>query len=87
MLAQRTISGKELKDGRWLFLDFPPIPESEGRRYTIVVEPVGKVRGMLHLFYSPRDLCPNSRRLTGEGDLRFASYHVGDPPPLQEPSP
>ncbi len=87
VLAQRTISGKELKDGRWLFLDFPPIPESEGRRYTIVVEPVGKVRGMLHLFYSPRDLCPNSRRLTGEGDLRFASYHVGDPPPLQEPSP
>jgi hypothetical protein len=76
LIASRTFTGEEIPDGRYLFLDFPPIKDSCDRAYMIRVEPVGEIRGSVRLFYSARDVCPQSARLTGGGDLRFATYHA-----------
>ncbi|MBN1426466.1 hypothetical protein JXA88_18105 [Candidatus Fermentibacteria bacterium] len=76
LVASRTISGAEIRDGRYLFLDFPAIPDSRGRSYMIRVEASGMVRGRLQLFYSLEGDCPHGARIPGRGNLRFATYHL-----------
>jgi hypothetical protein len=75
-VASREFDGSEIRDGRFLYLDFPPVHLSRDREYVIRVEPQGPIAGELSLFCSTRDVCPGTSRLNGPGDLRFATYHA-----------
>lgn len=85
-VASRSVSGADIRDGRYLFLDFPPIPDSRGRGYMIRVEAEGIVRGRLALFYSPEGDCPHGARVPGRGHLRFATYHLPHEPDNEDDS-
>jgi hypothetical protein len=76
--ATRVFDGAQVADGRFLYLDFPPIPDSEGRWFIIKIEPREALRGKLALFWSREDRCSDALRVSGPGDLRFASYHLSD---------
>lgn len=76
LMAERIVSGREIRDGRFLFLDFPPIRSTRQRQFVITVEALEDLRGQVMLFLSPEDVCPDANRLTGQGDLRFATYHL-----------
>jgi hypothetical protein len=76
IIATRTTEGADISDGQFLHLDFPPIPDSEGRWFIIKVEAVEHLQGNLALFWSSEDRCPDARRIASDGDLRFVTYHL-----------
>jgi hypothetical protein len=76
IIAAETVEGANLSDGQFHYLDFPPIPDSEGRWFIIRIEAPDILRGKLALFWSMEDRCTDAMRISGPGDLRFASYHL-----------
>ncbi len=74
-LAVRVIDAGEIEDGRYLYLDFPPLDDSENQAYIIKMEVLEKFKGQVALFWNPLAPCEGAERLTGSGDLRFVTYH------------
>ena len=76
IVAADTTQAKNLPDGQFYYLDFPPIPDSQGRWFIIRIEATEILRGKLALFWSMEDRCADAMRVSGPGDLRFTSYHL-----------
>lgn len=76
IVATQTTQGADVSDGQFLYLDFPPIPDSEERWFIIKIEATETLRGNLALFWSLKDRCPDAMRISGPGDLRFVTYHL-----------
>lgn len=74
-LAVHEIDAGEIEDGRYLFLDFPPLEDSENQAYIIKMEILKEFKGQVALFWNPYAPCEGAERLTGSGDLRFVTYH------------
>jgi len=75
VVETKTMNASEMQDGRFLYLDFPPISNSEGREYSLSAQTKDGVKGSLAFFLSMEDVCPDAFRNSGPGDLRFVSYH------------
>lgn len=74
-IAERYLNGDEIRDMAFHYLDFSPIRRSQGRLYEIEVELMPDYHGRIGVFCNDVDICGDTYRSTGEGDLKFVTYH------------